>query len=221
MCRIRSFFVSLFPSHFGNLNRRLLSAFQAWYNDFRKGCDEMNQTAEKLKLSMERMGVSGAAILPVDRIPFDRELRKSCESNRCGIFGKNWACPPLVGEIDELIARAKTYHTAVVFQDVYKISDSFDIEGMQEAAEKHRKLARAVNDCQEKPEDALMLGAGGCDFCERCAAQEDKPCRFPDKAFASLEAYGVYVSALAEACGMKYINGVNTITYFGAVLLKD
>jgi hypothetical protein len=34
----------------------------------------------------------------------------------------------------------------------------------------------------------------------------------------SLEAYGVNVSALASAAGMKYINGQNTVTYFGAVL---
>lgn len=180
----------------------------------------MKQTAESLKKKMEELGVSGAALLPVEQIPFDRELRKSCEANRCGIFGKNWACPPLVGGIDELIAEAKTYDTAVVFQDIYKISDSFDIEGMQEASEQHKKLARKINDCAEKPEGALMLGAGGCDFCERCAAQDDEPCRFPEKAFASLEAYGVYVSQLAEACGMKYINGVNSITYFGAVLLR-
>ena len=70
------------------------------------------------------------------------------------------------------------------------------------------------------PGDALMLGAGGCNYCKRCAAADDKPCPFPDKAFASLEAYGIYVSQLAEAAGLKYINGQNTITYFSAILLK-
>ena len=181
----------------------------------------MNQTAEKLKQEMERLGVTCAAVLPVDKIPFDPELRKSCEANRCGIYGKNWACPPLVGGVDELIIRAKGYSTAVVFQDVYRISDSFDIEGMQEAAEKHKALARKIKESPAVPEDGLMLGAGGCDYCKRCAAQDNEPCRFPDKAFASLEAYGIYVSQLAEACEMKYINGVNTITYFGAVLLRE
>ena len=39
----------------------------------------------------------------------------------------------------------------------------------------------------------------------------------PDRALASLEAYGVNVSALARACGMKYTNGQNTVTYFGAL----
>ena len=180
-----------------------------------------SRQAAMVKEEMERLGVTSAAVIPVEAIPFDRELRKSCEANRCGIYGKNWACPPLVGGIDELIAQAKGYDTAVVFQDGYRISDSFDIEGMQAAAEQHKELARKIHRSPVKPKDSLMLGAGGCDYCERCAAQDDEPCRFPEKAFASLEAYGIYVSQLAEACGMKYINGVNTITYFGAVLLHD
>lgn len=41
--------------------------------------------------------------------------------------------------------------------------------------------------------------------------------RFPDRAMSSLEAYGVNVSELAVQCGMRYINGENTVTYFGAV----
>jgi len=181
----------------------------------------MTQTAYKLKEEIELLGVTAAALLPVSDIPFDPELRKSCEANRCGIYGKNWACPPLVGTVEELIEKAKTYDTALVFENVYKISDSFDIEGMQEASERHKKLARAINDLPSRPKDSVVLGAGGCDFCERCAAADNEPCRFPGKAFASLEAYGVYVSELAAACGLKYINGVNTITYFGAVLLRD
>ena len=37
---------------------------------------------------------------------------------------------------------------------------------------------------------------------------------------ASLEAYGIHVSKLAKAADMKYINGQNTVTYFGGVLFS-
>lgn len=174
-----------------------------------------------LKEKMEQLGVSRAELLPVKEITFDRELRKSCEANRCGLFGKNWTCPPLCGGVDEMIAEANTYRTAVVFQNIYQISDSFDIEGMEEASRRHKELVRSIYENPAMPREGLMMGAGGCDFCESCAARDNEPCRYPDKAFASLEAYGVYVSQLAKACGMKYINGVNTITYFGAVLLPE
>ena len=64
----------------------------------------------------------------------------------------------------------------------------------------------------------LHLGAGGCNICPVCARVENHPCRFPDMAISSLEAHGINVSRLAAECGMKYINGQNTVTYFGAVL---
>ena len=179
----------------------------------------MDKRAEQLRIFMEKAGVSHAAVITTDQIPFDRELRKMCEANRCGAYGKNWACPPLVGSVDELIEKARSFRYAVVFQNIYTIEDSFDIEGMDRAAHQHRELVRRIFESNEMPKDGQMLGAGGCDYCDRCAAMDGEPCRHPGKAFASLEACGVYVSQLAEACGMKYINGVNTITYFGAVLL--
>ena len=67
----------------------------------------------------------------------------------------------------------------------------------------------------------LHLGAGGCRMCFRCAKLEGRPCPFPDRALASLEAYGMDVTALAALTGMPYINGPNTVTYFGAVLREE
>jgi predicted metal-binding protein len=67
---------------------------------------------------------------------------------------------------------------------------------------------------------ALVLGAGGCPLCEECTAKVNQPCRFPDQAVTSLEAYGINVSTTAGKAGMKYINGANTVTYFGAILFK-
>ena len=65
---------------------------------------------------------------------------------------------------------------------------------------------------------SLFLCAGGCRICEVCAKKTGEPCRHPELAMPSLEAYGVNVSKLATAAGMKYINGQNTVTYFSGVL---
>lgn len=43
-------------------------------------------------------------------------------------------------------------------------------------------------------------------------------CRFSERAVSSLEAYCMNVSTLAGLCGMKYINGKDTMAYFGAFL---
>ena len=37
----------------------------------------------------------------------------------------------------------------------------------------------------------------------------------------SLEGYGIFVSELATQAGMKYNNGPNTVTFFGALICGD
>ncbi|MEG1381435.1 MAG: DUF2284 domain-containing protein [Ruthenibacterium sp.] len=165
------------------------------------------------------LGAAHAAVLSVKDIPFEREFRKMCEQNACGMYGKSWMCPPFVGEIDTLIAQAQHYQTALVYQTIGTLEDSYDFEGMMEAGAKMNALTqklRAAFDGSLK--NALHLGAGGCRVCEKCAKRDEKPCRFPEQALSSLEAYGISVSQLAALCDMKYINGQNTVTYFGAIL---
>ncbi len=169
---------------------------------------------------LEKMGFDRTAEIAVSEIAFEPSLIDLCKMNTCGNYGKNYTCPPLVGEPQELIRRAKTYQTAVVFQKIYPLEDSFDIEGMDAARRRFRSALEDVQAvCQTRLTDYLLLGAGGCSCCDCCAAQTDEPCRFPEKAIPSLEAYAINVSSLAAACGMRYINGANTVTYFGAVLV--
>lgn len=161
-----------------------------------------------------------AGLVLVERIPFEPAFRKACESNTCGNYGKCWMCPPDAGPIDELIARAKSYCFALVYQTIGMLEDSYDFEGMMAAAHAHSELAERLRPVFASCgfSRTLQLGAGGCHVCPVCAKRTDEPCRHPDRAMASLETYGMNVSRLAPLCGMKYINGENTVTYFGALL---
>lgn len=164
-------------------------------------------------------GAAHASIVDAAVVPFDKALRSYCVANACGNYGKNYACPPQVGEPDMLIARAKAYGRALVFQTIWELEDSFDIEGMTHAGYAHERVCADIFKRTE-PEmgERLLLTAGGCSICKTCAALTGEPCRFPDKAVSSLEAYCINVSKLCGKCGMKYINGANTVTYFGMCL---
>lgn len=166
------------------------------------------------------LGAFRASVIPADRIETDASFRDMCKANVCGNYGRCWTCPPYAGEIHELMARIPTYGYALVYQTVGELEDSYDFEGMMEAGERHNQLMRALRKKleEEKFARALHLGAGGCRLCPVCAKKTDEPCRHPDEAVASLETYGINVSVLAKTAGMKYINGQNTVTYFGAVL---
>ena len=175
--------------------------------------------AEALCSLFSKMGATRVAVTKVERVKTDPKFRTMCEANYCGRYGRCWTCPPHLGTYEELAARLSLYEDMVLIQTVGKIEDSFDYEGMVEISAKHSALMRAVAE-EMSGEDALVLGAGGCSICESCAIITGEGCRFPEKALGSLEGYCIDVRALAEECGMKYINGQNTVTYFGAVLLR-
>ncbi len=177
----------------------------------------------ELAIHTMALGAHKASVIPVEHIPFDPSLRQACAANTCGNYGRNWTCPPDVGPIEELIACAKGYRYALVFQTVSALEDSYDYEGMMAALRRHREVTDRITEAVREAigdGDILQLSAGGCVICETCAKRLNQPCIHPDKALASLEAYGIYVSKLAELAGMNYINGKNTVTYFGAYLFS-
>lgn len=178
---------------------------------------------DALTRSIAALGAHRVGTAVVEDIEFEPDFRKLCESNACGMYGRSWMCPPHVGEVEELIARAESFRWAVVFQTVDPLEDSYDFEGMIAAGERMNRLITAVRRelAAQDISPALLLGAGGCRICPACAKLQKQPCRHPELALASLEAYGINVSLLALLAGMKYVNGPNTVTYFGTVLLGE
>lgn len=158
---------------------------------------------------------------PVDisQIVFEASLRKSCEVNSCGKYGKSYSCPPHVGEINDCIAKVKNFNKGYIFQYVGELEDSYDFEGMMASqdvfVEKARTLRELIND-----DNCIFLGAGPCTLCKTCAFALGKPCVFPNKMISSVEAHGIFVNPTLINVGLKYNNGENTVSYVGLVLFK-
>ena len=171
-----------------------------------------------IRLAIEA-GAKKAAIIRTEDIVLSSVFRDICAGNTCGKYGRCWMCPPDIGEIDALMARLKGYEQGLLYQTVYAIEDSFDIEGMGEAAVRHARVSQAVNDAV-KPllPGNLHLSCGGCNLCERCAKLDDQPCRMPERALPPMEGYGIDVYQTVRPTDLKYTNGQNTVTFFGIVL---
>lgn len=167
-------------------------------------------------------GAHRASIIEASKIETDPVFREICATNACGMYGRCYMCPPDVGEIGDLMQALGEYDYALVYQTVTELEDSFDFEGMIEAKKSFYPISQGLRKAflELGISKVLHLGAGGCGVCEKCAKQTGEPCRFPEKAMPSLEAYGINVSELAKAAGMKYINGQDTVTYFGAILFS-
>lgn len=164
-------------------------------------------------------GAQRAVAVRREDIRYDLIFREICRGNACGGWGACWMCPPDVGPAEELIEQARRFPGGVLYQNVYPLEDSFDYEGMMDARRAHQACSMRI--AQVLPEGVLHLSVGGCGVCERCAKKDGEKCRFPDKALPSLEAYCINVYDTAENAGLKYINGQDTVTYFGMVLFGE
>lgn len=165
-------------------------------------------------------GATGAAIVDGSAVTVNEEFRRICEGNGCGAYNRCYMCPPDIGEIQALMEQVRSYDRAVLYQSIAQIDDPFDFEGMMDAGHNHALLSQRVNQAVAAllPENRLHLSSGGCHLCEKCAKLENLPCRHPEDAFPGMEGYGIDVYQTVAPTHLKYINGQNTVTYFGIVL---
>lgn len=164
-------------------------------------------------------GAAKATVIEGSSVVLDASFREICETNRCGMFGRCWMCPPDIGEIDALMSEVRRYKHGLLYQTISDIEDSFDIEGMQEAGVRHAWTSQRIEAfLMPLLGKHLHLSCGGCRLCERCARQDGLPCRRPEQALPPMEGYGIDVYQTTKATDLKYINGQNTVTFFGIVL---
>ena len=184
---------------------------------------ENKELFDKLAGIALSLGAYKATVIPVELVETNAAFRDMCAANACGNYGRNWMCPPDAGDIHDLMAALKTYSYALVYQTVSELEDSYDFEGMMDAGVAHNKLMIRLREKlnAEKPSRVLHLGAGGCRMCEVCAKRTGEPCRHPDSALPPMEGYGIDVYNTTKPTELKYINGQNTVTYFGMVLFSE
>ena len=164
-------------------------------------------------------GASKAVIIPQEQIVLSAAFRDICAGNACGKFGRCWMCPPDIGDIDVLMAEVRRYSHGILYQTIAQIEDSFDIEGMSDGAIRHAETSVRVEEAiAPHVGEHLHLSCGGCHLCERCAKLDGQPCRQPDQALPPMEGYGIDVYQTTKPTDLKYINGQNTVTFFGIVL---
>lgn len=201
-----------------------------YYNNLQRDERKINTDGEGAGMTDEQLiqtaldcGATHAEIIGQESIVLNAEFRAMCEANRCGAYGKCYMCPPDVGPVDELMRKIRGYEKGLFYQVIAPLEDSFDIEGMAEAKKLLVQLSQRLLDALRPVfgDGALHLSGGGCGLCPTCAKATEEPCRHPDRAMASLESCGMDVYNTTKHTSMKYVNGANTVTYFGMVLYTE
>ena len=147
------------------------------------------------------------------------EVRDMCAAGRCGQYAKNWACPPACGSLADFQKRLSEFADCYALQTVERLDDEFDFETMMHAEKVQKERVFALAESLTRTGvDALVLASGTCTICPECS-YPDAPCRFPERRLVSMEAAGLLVNDVCEACGTLYNHGKGTITYTSCVLL--
>lgn len=160
-------------------------------------------------------------VIRTQDIVFSYAVREMCRQNRCGKYASNWGCPPGVGRLEDLRARVLEHEKGLAVAGVYPLEDAFDYEGMLRGGEEFRAFFHNLREKAGQLPDIgplLFLSAGGCGLCQTCAYADRLPCRCPEKAVSSLEAYGIDVYQLLKAAAIPVKNGEKTVFYAGLVL---
>ena len=147
------------------------------------------------------------------------EVRRSCERNYCGYYGRSWSCPPHVPPCQTCRIMLAGYPRMMLVRTTFKRDGPFDLEGMRASSLAHARYSFRVRDRLEGIEGLRfkVLGAGSCAYCERCTCP-DEPCRFPDRRMNSLESYGIDLTSFLMAHGIAGRGGNDEQSYFSMVL---
>lgn len=147
-------------------------------------------------------------------------VRAMCAEDRCRAYGKNWSCPPNCGTVEECQAKMLSYNKGILLQTTGNLKSAIDVLGYKNVGDKHNELVyKLFDNLKSQGAEFLLLGAGGCRRCKKCAYPE--PCRMPGKSVSSMEGYGLLVSQVCKDAGAEYTYGDKTITYSACLLYNE
>ena len=175
---------------------------------------------EDLTLFAGRLTINGVCEFdPRELVPEER-IRVFCVEDKCGNYNKNYMCPPHVGSITETRKRLLNYQRGVLFQ----YSQSCNVKENHKRVEEtkldfHRKILELEDFMKARGIGELWgLIGGSCALCEKCYAQLEKPCPYPEKARPSLESLGIDLISLLRRLGLDTKFHSNKITWTGCIL---
>lgn len=166
------------------------------------------------------LGFETIAVLDMKTLVSKPEVRDMCTVNKCASYGKKWGCPPGCGTIEQCQKMMEGYTLGVLIQTVGDLEDSWDFEGIAQAAGTHKLRFDALCDFMRSWEEKILpMSAGGCDLCESCAYPE--PCRNPEKISYSVSAFGLLVNEVCKDNGVTYYYGSDKMAFTGMILFGE
>lgn len=173
---------------------------------------------EMLEEKLAELPLLQYEFIKTGELMFSENIRYICKTE-CPMYGKTWACPPGVGEVNECQARVLAFEDALCITTVAEVDDIANIEETLSTRAPHEAITRQVRDLfAEQGCETYVLSTEACSHCEKCS-YPDEPCRHPEYMFPCVESHGIVVTDIAEKHGIDFMNG-NIVTWFSLILYR-
>ena len=146
-------------------------------------------------------------------LEFSSRIRWICE-HECPMYGKSWACPPGVGNVDTCRQVCMAYDHCLLISSIVEVRDIADMEETLATRPDHEALTEQVRELmKEQGIDPFILSTEACTICDRCAILDGEPCRFPGQMHPCVESHGINVVDVLEKRGLEFQFGANVVTW--------
>ena len=169
---------------------------------------------ERFEGALSALPLYTYAFIDPKELEFSQRIRYIC-SAECPMYGKSWACPPAVGEVDACQNKCLSYENCLLIGTITECNDISDIEETLSTRGPHEDITDQVAELlRAEGEKPYVLSTEACARCETCAYLEGKPCVRPDKMHPCVESHGINVIPMLESLGLEFQYGSNMITWY-------
>ena len=168
---------------------------------------------EKLEAQLSQLPLYTYFYADPRTFEFSERIRWICE-NECPMYGKTWACPPGVGEVESCRQKCQSYVNCLMIGTIAEVSDITNIDETLATRPDHEAVTNQIRDLfREQGVEPYVLSTEACAICENCAYLEGKPCRFPDRMHPCVESHGINLIPTLEENGIEFQFGGNVVTW--------
>ncbi len=154
-------------------------------------------------------------------LEFSERIRHICKTE-CPMYGKSWACPPGVGEVDDCKKKCLSFSKCLMIGTITEVADITDIEETLRTRPEHERITNQVRDLmREQGVNTYILSTEACAVCDRCAILDGLPCRMPGRMHPCVESHGIVLTKTLEENGLEFQYGSNMITWYSLLFYND
>lgn len=154
-------------------------------------------------------------------LEFSSRIRYICQTE-CPMYGKSWACPPAVGEVETCKKRCDAYENCLLVGTIAEVNDIADIDEALSTRGDHEAVTNQIRELmREQGVEPYILSTESCAQCDRCAWLDGEPCRMPERMHPCIESHGINVIPVLEQSGLEFQYGSNVVTWYSLLFFND